>query len=303
MTTPHIPPRIPPTAGGQRIVSISGAPYDGHPAPHMLESLASIGATHVEPAYIVGYTEPFDESAFTEARAVEYARALADAGIGCHAMSSHIDLGRPDALEVFQGRMRFAARIGAKVINTNAAARVNEVRFFQHIEPLAKLAEELDLVIGLENPGDGSDNLLNVAADGPALLARIGHERVGLNYDAGNTISHRPGVPTAADALAAMALCLHTHIKDVKRTPEGYFFTALGEGEIGCAEILHGLRTSPSSAAVSLSIEIPMRLHRGANAQPSRAAFRVPLADIEARLKAALGFVHHHLNLQQESVA
>ncbi len=292
MITPHIPPRIPPTAHGQRIVSISGAPYDGYPAPHMLESLASIGSTHVEPAYIVGYTEPFDESAFTEARAVEYARWLADAGIGCHAMSSHIDLGRADALEVFQGRMRFAARIGAKVINTNAAARANEARFFQHIGPLAKLAEELDLVIGLENPGDGSDNLLNVAADGPGLLARIGHARVGLNYDAGNTISHRPGVPTAADALAAMALCLHTHIKDVKRTPEGYFFTALGEGEIGCAEILHGLRNSP----VSLSIEIPMRLHRGSNAQPSRSAFRVPLADIEARLKAALDFVHHHLN-------
>ena len=185
---------MPPTAGGQRIVSISGAPYDGYPAPHMLESLASIGATYVEPAYIVGYTEPFDESAFTEARAVEYARWLADAGIGCHAMSSHIDLGRADALEVFQGRMRFAARIGAKVINTNAAARANEARFFQHIGPLAKLAEELDQVIGLENPGDGSDNLLNVAADGPGLLARIGHARVGLNYDAGNTISHRPGV-------------------------------------------------------------------------------------------------------------
>jgi tripartite ATP-independent transporter DctM subunit len=101
-----------------------------------------------------------------------------------------------------------------------------------------------------------------------------------------------PGRATAADALAAMALCLHTHIKDVKRTAEGYFFTALGEGEIGCAEILHGLRNSP----VSLSIEIPMRLHRGSNAQPSRSAFRVPLADIEARLKAALDFVHHHLN-------
>jgi sugar phosphate isomerase/epimerase len=178
-----------------RTVSINGAPYDGHPVPHMLHSLASIGVTHVEPAFIVGYTEPFDESAFTPEHTVEYARWLADAGLSVRAMSSHIDLGRHDALEVFTGRMQFAARIGAKVINTNAAARTNEARFFRHIGPLARLAEARDLTIGLENPGDGSDNLLNTAADGPDLLARIGHPRVGLNYDAGNTISHRLAWP------------------------------------------------------------------------------------------------------------
>lgn len=276
-----------------RSISISGAPYDGYPAPHMLESLARIGATHVEPAYIVGYTEPFDESAFTDARAVEYARWLAEAGIQCHAMSSHIDLGRPDALTVFAGRMAFAARIGAKVINTNAAARANEARFHQNIQQLARLAEELGLVIGLENPGDGSDNLLNTAADGPGLLQRIGHPHVGLNYDAGNTISHRPGVDMAADALAALPLCVHTHIKDVRRTPQGYFFTGLGEGEIGCDRIVQALAATP--AALNLSIEIPMRLHRGPDAQPSRSAWRVPLADIEARLAAALAFVQQHL--------
>ena len=287
MTSLHMPAQ----PGRGRIVSINGAPYDGHPVPQMLDSLARIGATHLEPAFIVGYTEPFDETSFTEARAVEYARWLADAGIGCFAMSSHIDLGRPDALQVFTGRMQFAARIGAKVINTNAAARANETRFFQHIGPLARLAEELDLVIGLENPGDGSDNLLNTAADAPALLARIGHPRVGLNYDAGNTVSHRPAVPAAVDALAAMPLCLHTHIKDVQRRPEGYFFTPLGEGQVGCDGILRAVAATP----LGLSIEIPMRLHRGPDAQPSRAPYRVPLADIELRLKAALGFVHQHL--------
>jgi len=63
---------VPATPGRDRIVSISGAPYDGYPAPHMFESLARIGATHVEPAYIVGYTEPFDESSFTDERGAEY---------------------------------------------------------------------------------------------------------------------------------------------------------------------------------------------------------------------------------------
>ena len=109
----------------ERIISISAAPYDGYAFPQVLESLAACGVTHVEPAFIVGYTEPFDESAFTAAQAQQYATWLSDSGLGCYAFSSHIDLGRDDAVDVFRGRMDFAARLGAKVINTNAAARRN----------------------------------------------------------------------------------------------------------------------------------------------------------------------------------
>ena len=281
----------------ERIVSISGAPYDGHPVPAMLASMAACGASHIEPAYIVGYTEAFDETAFAPAQAQQWRHWLADAGMACHAMSSHIDLGRDDAVEVFRGRMDFARALGAEVINTNAAARKLKKRFFTNIEVLARHAESIGLRIGLENPGDGSDNLLNTAADGPGLLADIGHSMVGLNYDAGNTISHRPGVPPADDALAAMPLCLHTHVKDVRADDNGYFFTPLGQGQIDCARILHAV----AQTALNLSIEIPLRLHRQPSAQPSRAPYRVPLADIEAVLRPALAFVHEHLGAPSAS--
>ena len=276
----------------ERIVSISGAPYDGHPVPAMLASMAACGATHVEPAFIVGYTEAFDESSFTPAQAQQWQRWLADSGMACHAFSSHIDLGRDDAVEVFRGRMDFARALGAEVINTNAAARKLKKRFFANIEILARHAEAIGLKIGLENPGDGSDNLLNTASDGAGLLADIGSPMVGLNYDAGNTISHRPdGVVPADDALAAMAQCLHTHIKDVRKDANGYFFTPLGQGQIDCARILRAV----GQTDLNLSIEIPMRLHRLPSAQPSRSPYRVPLGDIEAVLKPALAFVNQHL--------
>jgi len=207
-----------------RIISVSGAPYDGHAFPAMLESLAKIGATHVEPAFIVGYTEPFDETSFTNEKAQQYASWLQDSGIGCYAFSSHIDLGREDAVEVFRGRMDFARKIGARVINTNASARKTSERFYQNIAVLARHAEELDMWIGLENPGDGSDNLLNVASDAEALLRSISHERVALNYDAGNTVSHRPVVNATQDAIDALPSCLYTHIKNVTKRGDGYFF-------------------------------------------------------------------------------
>lgn len=277
--------------GAERIVSVSGAPYDGYPFPRMLESLAAIGATHVEPAFIVGYTEPFDESAFTAEEARRHAAWLQEHGIRCHAFSSHIDLGRADAVEVFKGRMDFARRLGARVINTNAAARSNEKRFYANIDQLARHAEALDMWIGLENPGDGSDNLLNTAADAQALLARVGSARVALNHDAGNTISHRPGVDTVADALAALPLCLHTHVKDVRVNADGYFFTPLGQGSVGCARIVQAIAATP----LDLSIEIPLRLHRGPDSKPSRGVYRAPLADIEGVLRQALQFVNAQL--------
>ncbi len=274
-----------------RIVSVSGAPYDGYAFPDMLESLARLGVTHVEPAFIVGYTEPFDESTFTDANATQYARWLADAGIGCFAFSSHIDLGREDAVRVFLARMDFARKVGARVINTNASARATGPRFFENIAVLARHAETLDMWIGLENPGDGSDNLLNVASDAASLLERIGNDRVGLNYDAGNTISHRPAVDATRDALDAMPYCIHTHIKDVRVQDDGYWFSDFGTGSVDCAKILREVARTP----LCLSIEMPMRIHRLPNAQPTRETQRVALEQIESRLRVALDFVAANL--------
>jgi sugar phosphate isomerase/epimerase len=275
-----------------RIISVSGAPYDGHAFPTMLESLAKIGATHVEPAFIVGYTEPFDETSFTHAKSVQYERWLSDSGIGCYAFSSHIDLGREDAVEVFRGRMDFARKIGARVINTNASARKTSERFFQNIAILARHAEELDMWIGLENPGDGSDNLLNVASDSEELLRSIAHPRVALNYDAGNTVSHRPAVNATQDALDALPQCLYTHIKDVSKRDDGFFFSGLGQGTVDCARILQHIAQTP----LCLSIEMPLRLHRLPDAKPSRHLDAVPLTEIEIALSRALDFVHTHLD-------
>lgn len=286
----------------ERIISISAAPYDGYAFPQVLESLAACGVTHIEPAFIVGYTESFDESAFTADKAQQYASWLADSGLGCYAFSSHIDLGRDDAVGVFCRRMDFAARLGAKVINTNAAARRNATGFFNHIKALARHAEQLGIIIGLENPGDGSDNLFNTANDGILLLDAVGDDNVRLNYDAGNTISHRPpnrdgGVNPAADALQAMPACAHVHVKDVRVTDDGYFFTPIGQGDIDCAAILRAL----AATDLNFSIEMPLRLHRALNAQPQRKPEPVPLAVLEAAIKESLDFVKRQLGITKEN--
>ncbi len=272
-----------------RPVSISAAPYDGYGFPEVCDSLAACGARFVEPAFIVGYTEPFDESAFQPAEARAYRDALQASGLQCHAFSSHIDLGRDDAVAVFKGRMDFAASIGAKVINTNAAERSRARRFHENIGPLAEHAEALGLVIGLENPGNGEDNLMNDAAEGLALIAKLGLPSVRLNYDPGNTVSHRPGaIDAARDAILALPGCAHFHLKDVQQNAAGWHFVVPGRGDIDCDAILRALAAQPD---MPFAVELPLRIYRRPDAQPVRAAERVPLATIEAAVRDCLAVV------------
>ncbi|GGD19434.1 sugar phosphate isomerase/epimerase family protein [Aureimonas glaciei] len=268
-----------------RTVSVSTAPYDGHPFEAVLESLAACGADHVEPAYIVGYTEPFDESAFTAAETERHRQLIAASGLGCRAVSSHIDLGNPDAVEVFSGRMRFARGIGADIILTNAAVVAKAAPLERNLEALLRFAEELGLVIALENPGDGRDNLMNTAAEGLALVSRFDTPHLRLNYDAANTCSHRPDVDPAEDAVLSLPGCGHMHLKDVRRTDQGWFFAPIGDGDIDFGKIFAGLRAHPG---LPVSLELPLRLHRGPDAQPIRRPEPLPIGEIEAAITRSL---------------
>jgi len=271
------------------IVSISAAPYDGYEFPRALDSMARCGVRHVEPAFIVGYTEPFDEATFSPASARQHRAWLDASGLRCHAMSSHIDLGRADAVEVFPRRMDFAAALGARVINTNATARANEARFMANIGGLADHAASLGMVIGLENPGNGEDNLINDAADGLALIDALGLPSVRLNYDPGNTVSHRPGqIDAAADAIRALPGCVHFHLKDVREDASGWHFVVPGQGGIDCGAIMDGLA---AYAPLPFAVELPLRMRRRPDAQPVRAAEPVPLPVIEGAMRDCLAYV------------
>ncbi len=268
---------------------MSAAPYDGYEFPAALDSMARCGVRHVEPAFIVGYTEPFDEATFSPASARQHRAWLDASGLRCRAVSSHIDLGRADAVKVFTGRMDFAAALGAQVINTNAAARENEAQFMANIGRLADHAASLGLAIGLENPGNGEDNLVNDAADGLALIDRLGLPSVRLNYDPGNTVSHRPGrIDAAADAIRALPGCVHFHLKDVRQDASGWQFTVPGQGALDCATIMDALAARP---ALPFAVELPLRMRRRPDAQPMRAPEPVPLPAIEAAVRDCLAYV------------
>ena len=275
-------------ANSGRIISVSAAPYDGHAVEEMLESLARCGVRHVEPAFIVGYTEPFDETAFSATAAADWRAALAASGLSCFALSAHMDLGTETAEAVFLRRMDFARAIGASVINTNASLRNRVARFRKTIEALARYGQDIGLQIGLENPGNGEDNLFNIAADGHDLVAHLALPGVGLNFDPANLASHRPAADVTANAIASLPDCLHFHLKDVRHSADGWDFTPLGQGDLDCPAILNAIAAMQH---LPVSVEVPLRLRRGPDAQPIRAPRPVPNTEIEAAVSGSLRFI------------
>lgn len=280
----------------ERILSISTAAFDGYDLPVAIEEIGRLGVAYVEPAFIQGYTEEFGEEIFSASSARRVQAMMDAAGVSCFALSAHMNLTVPGAVEIFKKRMGFARSLGAEVIVTNAGLKKDEEIFLKNMEVLAREAEILDLVIGLENPGDGRENIINTGQDGAPLIKRLGSKWIRLNYDFGNLLSHRfEKVRPEEDSLYALPVSAHLHLKDVKGLAEGWGFTEIGKGAIDYARIFKGM--ARESSPLPASLEIPLRFTRGPDALPRRGAAPVPLEEIRRVLKRSLDFVKSHLDV------
>src|SRR5450631_869640 len=152
------------------ILSISTVAFDGYSFETGFEEIAALGAKYVEVAFIQGYTVPFTEDYFTEVNAREITGLLSRYELECFAFSSHVNLGDDGAEAIFEKRIRFARMIGASLIISNAAPVQQREAFLRNIRKLARLAEKMELTIGLENPGDGIPNLLDTGREAQSLI-------------------------------------------------------------------------------------------------------------------------------------
>ena len=265
---------------------VSLVAFDGYPFETAVRTLAAIGVRRIEPALIAGYTDPFDETVFTDERARRMRMTAEAAGITCAAFSAHVDIGAPDGFDQVRRRLQFAAELGATRLATNAARKEYRDRFFRAIERLIPEAQRSGVKIALENPGDGRPNLMDSAADATELVARIDSPWVTVNYDPGNLVTHRPELEPERDALALGARLESLHLKDTARVDGRVRFVPLATGMIDYAKIL--AHTDTLAPAPEYSIEIPLRLTRAPGGKPDRDPTPPPLDHIRAVVTRSL---------------
>lgn len=274
----------------QNSLIVSTAIYDGYSFEEAFASLQNLGVKCVELAFIGGYTEAFTEDYFCQENVDLILAQLKKAGLKCTSFSSHVDLTAEGIVEIFKKRMDFAKAVGAATIVTNAAPVAKADLFYKNMEELAVHAEKLELMIGLENPGDGVANVVNQGAGSSEVIEKIGSRWVGVNYDFGNLVSHCfEKVSPEEDYLACRKDIVHYHIKDVQKDDGGWHFTPIGAGTIDYASVLADIAKNEPQTPVSL--EIPLRLRRDKKAQPSRQETTVPLDTIEEVLAESIAFV------------
>jgi len=237
-------------------IAINTLAFHGYPLDTALEEIARL-VRDVEPVYISKYDPTLGEDYFSERNAGMLRRRLEGLRLKATSVASHMDLGQPAAVDLFTKRMEFAKALGAEMILTNAGRKSQEQTFLRNIEQLTAYAETLDLVIALENPGDGRDQLLGTGIDGVAVLEKLGSDRVKLNYDFSNVFTYSQTTTRPEQELESVLPCVcHLHLKNVKPWDRGWAICGLDEGIIDYRSLF---RRFPALSDIPMSIELPLR--------------------------------------------
>jgi len=277
------------------VISINTLIFQGYNLQTIMKEISQLGAKYVELAFIKTYLPDLKEEDFSEGNAQRIRGMLADFGLSTLALSAHMDMGTEDAVDSFKKRMTFAKEIGARIIITNASTRSQETTFFENMKKLAVFAQSLQLVIGLENPGDGSDHIVDYAKTGALTVRRIGSDFVRLNYDIGNPFIYSKGTLKPEDDFEeAIPWSVHFHLKDIREEETGYFYSEIGKGVIDYKTILQAL--SEKAPSIPLGIEIPLCLKRGRDFLPWIDFTSVDLVEIRKILRGSLDFLRNVSN-------
>ncbi len=234
-----------------RIVSVSTQAFDGYSLEVALDELAGLGVTHVEPASVDKIFHHLVETDFCDDRAAWLRGQLASRGLACHALSVHMDMTQPDAVDRFRRRLDFAHGIGARRVNSIAGPAERLDGFRRNLPAIAARAADLGIVIGLENHADLVGHQHQVLA----FIGEINHPAVRVNYDTGNAWYYSRGAIDPVEELALLApVVAHVHLKTPIVENGMMRWTALGEGLLNLPGIGRVLKTTMPGVPVSYEL-------------------------------------------------
>lgn len=272
------------------VLSINTLAYEGYDLSTALQEIAKIGVSHVELGYTQGWTEGLTEGHFSEASAADINRLLSDLGLSSIALSAHIDLTTEAAVDELKRRIDFGKRLGAKIVNTKVGARSGLKQFEKNIEPIAEYAESVNIVIGLENPSEGTDQIITSGQTGAEVVKRIDSDFIKLNYDFGNAFTYSKGkVDPAFDYKNALPYACYLHLKDMSKIDDGWIFAQIGKGIVNYDTILKEL--VEENKLLPLSIEHLFIYTATKDLIVQREAKAPELSQISMSLKASYDYV------------
>jgi L-ribulose-5-phosphate 3-epimerase len=224
--------------------------FHSYSAEQAYAGLAEAGYRAVELSAVPGWTEHVDvhaNPAQTRARLEHY-------GLEALSISGHSDLTTREGLEHGLAVVAWAERYGLPIVNTaiggHAHVEESESAFLANIGALADAAHASGLVVALEIHGD----LMATGAQSAALLDRIGHPAVKVNYDTAN-VEHYGGVRAVDDLPAIADRVGNVHLKDMRGGKGDWDFPAIGEGHVDFGRVVEILSAAGFDGPYAVEVE------------------------------------------------
>jgi L-ribulose-5-phosphate 3-epimerase len=224
--------------------------YHPYSAEQAYAGLAEAGYRAVELSAVPGWTEHVDVHGDPAAVRAQLERH----GLEAVSISGHSDLTTRDGLEHGLAAVAWADRYGLPIVNTaiggHAHVEESDAAFLANIGTLADAAGAAGLVVALEIHGD----LMATGALSAALLDRIGHPAVKVNYDTAN-VEHYGGVRAEDDLPAIADRVANVHLKDMRGGKGDWDFPAIGSGHVDFARVLEILRGAGYDGPYAVEVE------------------------------------------------
>jgi sugar phosphate isomerase/epimerase len=234
------------------MTALAGHTNSYHPfsAEEAYAGLAEAGYRAVELSAVPGWTEHVD----VHGDPAEVRAQLERHGLEALSISGHSDLTTAEGLGHGLAVVAWAERYGLAIVNTaiggHAHVEESESAFLANIGTLADAAHAAGLVIALEIHGD----LMATGAQSAALLDRIGHPAVRVNYDTAN-VEHYGGVRAEDDLPAIADRVANVHLKDMRGGKGDWDFPAIGEGHVDFGRVLEILRGARFDGPYAVEVE------------------------------------------------
>ena len=261
-----------------RIIAMNSNTYHGFSLEEAVRGIADAGFRYIELTATKGWTEHVypDQPMRKLMRAQDM---LADAKLVPFAMSGHTNLTDPERAADFLDNIRLAGFFGCRyIVSSIGEAHLKDNHTADADETarcIARFIPELkarDLILVLETHGKehGTGRAL---AD---IVARVGSDRVRINYDTANVIFYGRTDPVK-DLAACVGDVAYLHIKDKAGPDDVWDFPAPGKGRVdfdGIFDVLHQAgNNSPFSVEIEFTPEGPEGLKQVDQAVRDSAAF------------------------------
>lgn len=271
-------------------LSINTLAYEGYDLSLALVELANIGVTHIELGFTRGFTKGLTEEHFSDKSARKLKKQMVDLGLNSIALSAHTDLTTAESVDEMKRRIDFGKMLGVKIVNTKVGGVSGRDKFEKNIIPIEDHAKSMNIIIGLENPAEGEDQIITSGATGGEVIQEINSDFVKLNYDFGNAYTYSKGtLDPVEDYKKALPYACHLHLKDMKKIENGWAFCQIGDGNIDYSTIFKEMVSNKT--ILPTSIEQIFIYQASEDFIVTRMSHPQPLSYINKNLKDSISYV------------